>query len=104
MAIFKHLSVELSSRTVLASALFALFVLYPIGVAIHRLYFSRYAKFPGPKLAALTYGYMIYYDVLGAEGQYMYKIRDLHEEYSKRNSPPFANIKCEIEYLQHGFR
>jgi hypothetical protein len=29
-------------------------VLYIIGVAIYRLYLSPIAKFPGPKLAALT--------------------------------------------------
>ncbi|TVY18026.1 Cytochrome P450 monooxygenase sdnE [Lachnellula arida] len=100
MAIFKHLSVDLSSKTVLASALFALCVLYPIGVAIHRLYFSRYAKFPGPKLAALTYGYMVYYDVIAAEGQYMYKIRDLHEEY---NSPIIRISPHELHVIDPDF-
>ncbi|TVY34214.1 Cytochrome P450 monooxygenase [Lachnellula subtilissima] len=91
MAIFKHLSVDLSSKYVLASALFALCILYPLGVSIHRLCFSRYAKFPGPKLAALTYGYMLYYDVFAGDGQYMYKIKDLHKEYSKRNHSPFIS-------------
>jgi hypothetical protein len=55
---------------------------YFIIVAIYRLYFSSYAKFPGPKLAALTYGYMFYYDAIAGKGQYMYKIKELHEEYS----------------------
>lgn len=72
------------SKTTIASALLASFIFYVSAVAIHRLYFSRYAKFPGPKLAALTHGYMFYYDVIGGDGQYMYKIKDMHEEY---NSP-----------------
>lgn len=56
-------------------------IIYCVGVAIHRLYFSKYAKFPGPKLAGLTYGYMFYYDVISGSGQYIYKIKELHEEY-----------------------
>ncbi|KAG4434747.1 hypothetical protein IFR05_009773 [Cadophora sp. M221] len=63
------------------TAIILSYFMYLIGVAIHRLYFSQYAKFPGPKLAALTYGYMFYYDAIAGEGQYMYKIKDLHEEY-----------------------
>lgn len=70
------------SASGIASALFLVYIVYSVGVAIHRLYFSQYAKFPGPKLAALTYGYMFYYDAIAGKGQYMYKIKDLHEEYS----------------------
>jgi hypothetical protein len=64
-----------------------LYLLYLIGVGIHRLYFSPYSKFPGPKLAALTYGYMFYYDALGVKGQYIYKIQQLHEEYGTSRLP-----------------
>ena len=64
-----------------AVAVSASMVLYVISVAIHRLYFSRYAKFPGPRLAGLTYGYMFYYDVIAWSGQYYKKIEQLHEEY-----------------------
>ncbi|PVH78516.1 cytochrome protein [Cadophora sp. DSE1049] len=69
-----------STTTTLEAIVFS-YIIYAIGVAIHRLYFSQYAKFPGPKLAALTYGYMFYYDAIVGEGQYMYKIKALHEEY-----------------------
>jgi hypothetical protein len=75
------LSWPLSISTV-ASTLLILYFSYVVGVAIHRLYFSRYAKFPGPKLAGLTYGYMFYYDAIGGKGQYMHKIKEIHEEYS----------------------
>lgn len=70
-----------ATNILLASA--AGWLVYCAGVAIHRLYFSKYAKFPGPKLAGLTYGYMFYYDVITGSGQYIYKIKELHEEYSE---------------------
>ncbi|KAH6693326.1 cytochrome P450 [Leptodontidium sp. MPI-SDFR-AT-0119] len=47
---------------------------------IWRLYFSPLAKFPGPKLAAATLLYEMYYDIV-AGGQYTFKIRDMHEKY-----------------------
>lgn len=71
------------SMTTAFTTIILSYVTYLIGVAIHRLYFSQYAKFPGPKLAALTYGYMFYYDAIVGEGQYMYKIKDLHDEYGE---------------------
>jgi len=80
MCLLQLWTVSWSISTV-ASALFALYILYVIGVAIHRLYFSRYAKFPGPKLAGLSYGYMFYYDAIGGKGQYIHKIKELHEQY-----------------------
>jgi hypothetical protein len=79
----------LQSRSLsqVAVVLSGLYLVYLIGVGIHRLYFSPYAKFPGPKLAGLTYGYMFYYDALGVKGQYIYKIQQLHEEYGTSMSP-----------------
>jgi hypothetical protein len=70
------------SISAVASTLLVLYSSYVVSIAIHRLYFSRYAKFPGPKLAGLTYGYMFYYDAIGGKGQYMHKIKEIHEEYS----------------------
>jgi hypothetical protein len=48
--------------------------------AIWRLYFSPIAKFPGPKVAALTMLYEIYYEIVKG-GQYTFKIGELHKEY-----------------------
>ncbi|KAE8445439.1 hypothetical protein EG329_013452 [Mollisiaceae sp. DMI_Dod_QoI] len=71
-----------------------------VAIGIHRLYFSKYAKFPGPKLAALTYGYMFYYDVISGSGQYIYKIKELHEEY---NSPIIRISPHELHVIDPDF-
>jgi hypothetical protein len=74
----------------LAIAFLLLFVLYLACLAIHRIYLSPLAKFPGPKLAAATYLYEGYYDVV-KRGKYTFKIRDLHQAYGWwHQSPPKA--------------
>jgi hypothetical protein len=63
-----------------ASILLALWSLYLIALGTYRLYFSPISHIPGPKLAAATWLYEFYYDiVLG--GQYTFKIISLHEQY-----------------------
>jgi hypothetical protein len=57
-----------------------------IALAIYRLYFHPLAKFPGPKLAALTRGYEFYYDVIKC-GMYLKKIEKLHEKYGSHHLP-----------------
>lgn len=49
-------------------------------LGIYRLFFDSLAKFPGPKLAALTRYYEAYYDVI-QNGQYTFKIDQLHRQY-----------------------
>ena len=53
---------------------------YTLYGAIYRLYLSPVASFPGPKLAALTFGYEFYYDVIKG-GRYTWKISELHKQY-----------------------
>ena len=55
-------------------------IVYLFGLAIYRLYLSPLAKFPGPKLAALTQWYEIYYDVVKG-GQFTFEIKRMHEKY-----------------------
>lgn len=55
-------------------------LLYTIYGIVYRLYLSPIAKFPGPKLAAVTWWYEYYYDVV-LRGKYIWKIRELHEMY-----------------------
>nr|DAD54578.1 TPA_asm: putative tryptophan 6-hydroxylase [Fusarium equiseti] len=56
------------------------FVLSCFSLAIKRLYFSPLAKFPGPKLAALTMWYEFYYDVV-KRGNYFRQIAKMHDQY-----------------------
>ena len=59
-------------------------VLYIFALSIYRLYFCPVAKFPGPRLAALTFWYEFYYDVV-KRGRYTWKIRELHKTYGGFN-------------------
>ncbi|KAF6224986.1 hypothetical protein HO133_010181 [Letharia lupina] len=56
------------------------FSAYCISLAVYRLYLSPLARFPGPKLAALTLWYEFYYDVI-KRGRYTWKIAELHERH-----------------------
>lgn len=49
---------------------------------VYELYISPLAKFPGPKLAAVTRAYELYHDIV-LSGQYTFKIRDLHAQYGR---------------------
>lgn len=61
------------------SAVVALFIC-AIGRAIHRLYLGPLAKFPGPKLAALTRSYEIYFDGV-QKGKFIFEIERMHQQY-----------------------
>ncbi|KAL9094343.1 MAG: hypothetical protein Q9165_003484 [Trypethelium subeluteriae] len=58
----------------------ALSVFFVVATAIYRLFLHPLAKFPGPRLAALTRWYEGYYDVI-KNGQYEFKIQELHRIY-----------------------
>lgn len=48
---------------------------------LYRLYISPQAKFPGPRLAAVSRLYELYYDVFRSGG-FVCRLRELYEEYS----------------------
>jgi hypothetical protein len=66
-----------------------LFVSSVVTIAIYRLYFSPIARFPGPRLAALTLWYEFYYDVI-KKGSYIWKIKELHEQYGTQSRASFS--------------
>lgn len=55
-------------------------VVYLLSIAVYRLLFHPLAAFPGPKLAAVTRLYEGYYDLI-QNGQYTFKIAELHQKY-----------------------
>lgn len=55
-------------------------VAYILGLLLRRLLFSPIADFPGPKLAAVTFWYEFYHDVIRG-GQYEWVIADMHKRY-----------------------
>ncbi|KAK6844451.1 hypothetical protein PG995_014561 [Apiospora arundinis] len=55
-------------------------VIYFSTLSIYRLFFHPLARFPGPKLAAITRYYEAYYDLI-RNGQYTFKIAELHKKY-----------------------
>ena len=70
-------------RAVLAGGFLIVSFLYFSALVVYRLYFSPLSKFPGPRLAAATYLFEGYYDVV-KRGKYTFKIGDLHAEYGHR--------------------
>ena len=71
-----------SSYSILAISLVALTTSYLVALTIYRLFFSPLAGFPGPKIAAVTGFYETYYDVI-LKGQYVFKIKEMHEKYGQ---------------------
>lgn len=76
--------VSLNQRFVVFVGAFIL--LYPIGLGIYHLFFHPLAKFPGPRLAAVTRWYEAYYDVIKG-GVFVFKIGELHRKYGRNNFP-----------------
>lgn len=67
----------------------ALALSYLISLAFYRLFFHPLAKFPGPRLAAITRYYEAYYDVWKG-GMYIFKIKEMHGKYGY--SYPFYSL------------
>ena len=58
----------------------ASWLLYLLIGGIYRLTLHPLAKFPGPKLAALTSWYEFYHDVIH-RGCFIWKLQELHDRY-----------------------
>ena len=77
------MELTLTTRAVVLTGLLLLvYVLYGI---IYRLYLSPLAQVPGPKLAALTQAYEMYYDMV-EKARFPWKIEELHAKYGGARS------------------
>ncbi|KAF2141599.1 uncharacterized protein K452DRAFT_318586 [Aplosporella prunicola CBS 121167] len=72
--------VETLKPSLTVTSVSVLLVLYLCYLTVYRLFLSPIARFPGPKLAAWTYWYEYWYDVV-AEPEYTFKIGRLHKQY-----------------------
>lgn len=75
-AALARLIAHVGALPVLAAAL----VTYLVALAIYRLHLHPLARFPGPRLAALTSYYEGYFEIL-KNGHYSRKISKLHDQY-----------------------
>ncbi|KAI1113889.1 cytochrome P450 [Nemania sp. NC0429] len=67
-------------------------VAYCATVVFYRLFLHPLARFPGPKLAAISRWYEGYYNIV-QNGRYTFKIADLHKEYANLLNPFFSKVK-----------
>lgn len=66
---------------------------YLVTLVFYRLVLHPLARFPGPKLAAATRWYEAYYDVI-RNGQYTFKIAEMHKVYGGCNPSPLGTLYC----------
>jgi hypothetical protein len=55
-------------------------IVYALGLIVYRLYLHPLAKFPGPRIAAVTSFYEGYFEIV-QKGQYSKHISKLHDQY-----------------------
>ncbi|CAG8020504.1 unnamed protein product [Penicillium nalgiovense] len=83
--------------------LFVSVLALPLGLlvlrTVYHLYFHPLSKFPGPKLAAATFLYEFYYDVVKS-GMYIWEIERMHEKYGPivRINPREIHIRDSAYY------
>ena len=81
MAGLEHFLISASRSTLVLTCGLISFAIYLIALAVYRLYLSPIAKFPGPKLAALTQWVETYYEIKSPGGQFGWVYRKWHEQY-----------------------
>jgi len=66
------------------------FFFYGLTIAIYRAYCSPLSKIPGPKLAAMTQCYEMYYDLI-KKARFPWQIQKLHDLYGMSYSVSMIN-------------
>ena len=84
------LPVVLVSWSSLVLLILGAFAAYIVAGLVYRLYLSPLARFPGPKLAASTYWYECYYDLIKG-GRFQRQISMMHEQYG-----PIVRVNPEV--------
>jgi hypothetical protein len=87
----EHLPKEAAFRVGIAAT--GISVAYVFGLVFYRLYLSPISKFPGPRIAAVTWWYELYYDVIH-KGKYIYQIEKMHDKYGIYHSFPDDPKPC----------
>ncbi|PWW73869.1 cytochrome P450 [Tuber magnatum] len=87
------------SRATIAATVFGVWLLSRIVLVFYRLYLDPLSKFPGPKLAAATSLYEMYYDVV-QDGTFTWKTDELHRKYGPivRISPHALRLRKSSAY------
>lgn len=82
----------------------ATIIAYYVTLAFYRLYLHPLARFPGPRLAAISTWYEGYYDIYQG-GQYTFKIAQLHKQYGPiiRISPHELHVS-DASFFEHLYR
>lgn len=76
------LGCSISSRAILALQTITIIVVFAsLHCFLKRLYFHSLSKIPGPRLAAATFWYEFYYNVI-RDGTYIKRFPQLHTRYS----------------------
>ncbi len=79
-------------RSDVAVAAVCILITYVVTLAVSRVYLSPLARFPGPRLAALSFWPEFYYDVV-KRGRYTWKIAEMHKQYGEVDTTrPNSNV------------